>query len=480
MDKMADFHDRISPMLVKELRQGLRAKTFVSAFIGLHGLITFMMLMAVASDTSNPGSLISGIIIGFYSFIALLIQPLRNVGCLHTEIKQNTLEALQLTRLGAWGIVMGKWCSSVSQTLLTVISIIPYLILRYFLGGMEMANELMIIFTITMVSIFITSIIIGVSASPLVLIRRLLPLGWIFSLLFFSTGLLSTSRSLTRMFSGASPSDSLIGIGIFMLLGCYLSYFALSLAASAVGTMAENYSRGRRIITSVTLLICGGITWYQKSLVEPAVIGLILITIVTPFLALTLSEPLQLLPLHCRKAMSKGIPGKWFHRLFYPGWVSGTPWVLAVILLANGIFFLTDHSRSENYTLFSYAMNSIFGTLLLAHIVNCMLPLKKTAFGYRYYVILFIIQLITSILQIGITINFNQRDADILTALPLGWVLGATPASISLPGGSSEEIHLHHLKLGLYGLICIGLALKALKQVKQVEEQAAPAPDTNA
>ncbi len=40
-DRLADFSDRLSPMLVKELRQGLRAKTFVIVFLLLQGLLEF-------------------------------------------------------------------------------------------------------------------------------------------------------------------------------------------------------------------------------------------------------------------------------------------------------------------------------------------------------------------------------------------------------------------------------------------------------
>ena len=32
---LSDFPDRISPMLVKELRQGMRAKTFIVLFLAL-------------------------------------------------------------------------------------------------------------------------------------------------------------------------------------------------------------------------------------------------------------------------------------------------------------------------------------------------------------------------------------------------------------------------------------------------------------
>ena len=115
----ADFSDRVSPVLVKELRQGLRAKTFIALFLGLQIFLAVMLLSAgAASGTNQAGSIISGTIFLFFAIAVLLIQPLRGINALAGEVKDRTIEMMVLTRLTAWRIVFGKWIAIVGQSAL--------------------------------------------------------------------------------------------------------------------------------------------------------------------------------------------------------------------------------------------------------------------------------------------------------------------------------------------------------------------------
>src|SRR6476660_9141474 len=76
-----DFSDKLSPMLVKELRQGLRAKTFVILFLALQGLLAFVLLISVAAaDPQRAGFTVSKVIFFFFSLAVLVVQPLRGIG----------------------------------------------------------------------------------------------------------------------------------------------------------------------------------------------------------------------------------------------------------------------------------------------------------------------------------------------------------------------------------------------------------------
>ena len=124
-----DFPDRLSPMLVKELRQGLRAKTFVAVFLSLQVLLLLILLTATASTSSaNAGSVISVVIFTFFSIAVLVVQPLRGIGAISSEVKGNTIDMMVLTRLSARRIVHGKWFAIVSQSALIFATIVPYLI----------------------------------------------------------------------------------------------------------------------------------------------------------------------------------------------------------------------------------------------------------------------------------------------------------------------------------------------------------------
>ena len=160
---LTDFSDRISPMLVKELRQGMRAKTFIAVFLSLQVFLAVMLFSASAASSSDQiGSVISGIIFTFFAIAVIVVQPMRGTSALSSEVKGNTIDMMVLTRLSAWRIVFGKWVAIVGQSALLFSTIIPYLILRYFFGGMNLFGEM-----VCMILLFLTSMALTApSCSP--------------------------------------------------------------------------------------------------------------------------------------------------------------------------------------------------------------------------------------------------------------------------------------------------------------------------
>ena len=150
INHISDFPDKLNPMLVKELRQGLRGISFVVLFIAIQAFLCFILLVTAAvASHENAGHLLSRIIFFFYSLAVLVVQPLRGIGALQTEIKNNNIDLLCLTRLSAWRITFGKWISIVSQSALILTAIIPYLILRYFFGNMQIFSEILLMLSIS-------------------------------------------------------------------------------------------------------------------------------------------------------------------------------------------------------------------------------------------------------------------------------------------------------------------------------------------
>ena len=97
-------------MVVKELRQGLRMRSFGGIFVTLHILLVLITLMGGAS--SNHDS-INWLFDGLVTAILCLVFPLRGFAALAQEMNSGTLDMLVLTRLSAWRIVLGKWASTV-------------------------------------------------------------------------------------------------------------------------------------------------------------------------------------------------------------------------------------------------------------------------------------------------------------------------------------------------------------------------------
>jgi len=104
-----DYADWLPPMLVKELRQGLRAKAFVAVF----GLVQFALiaLMAVrlfgaARLESDDRKLIDQSVWGALITALIVAMPMRGLGAIQEEIKAGTLELVRLSRISTSRLVL--------------------------------------------------------------------------------------------------------------------------------------------------------------------------------------------------------------------------------------------------------------------------------------------------------------------------------------------------------------------------------------
>lgn len=339
----ADFSDRMPPVLVKELRQGMRQKTFIALFVGLQVFLAVMLLSATSgSNSNNAGDIISSVIFTFFAIAMLVVQPLRGINALAGEIKDNTIEMMVLTRLSAWRIVLGKWISIVSQSALLMVTIIPYLILRYFFGGMNLVAEVMLLILMFATSMALTAVTIGLSGSSSVIVRGLLPI----------LGLPIAMYSLLMMFfmrgfgGGRSPFDALamatpesrIGVAVYLLAIAYLGGSMLSLGASAIAPPAENHAFLRRVF-ALMLLLAVLISAPFGKIDESLHVALVyLITVPAMIIAFVESSPYVAA---VREPFARfGPPGKLASHLFIPTWPSGTFCGILVFILSIAAIFL--------------------------------------------------------------------------------------------------------------------------------------------
>lgn len=407
-----EFSDRISPMLVKELRQGLRAKTFVIVFLALQALLAVVLLAAIgASNAESSGQRVSKIIFFFFSVAVLIVQPLRGIGALHNEIKGNTIDLMVLTRLGAWRIVLGKWVSIVSQSALLLTAIAPYLILRYFFGRMNLFAELNLLALIFLGSALFTALTVGLSAINSILVRGLLPMVVAF---YLGVGIYVLAFESRNDFGNLIEFCSLQhdGTGWALLAGlvasAYFGWSALALGASMIAPMAENHSSMRRLITLVVVAafaIIAAIADFPREALGP-----ILLMFCAPAMAIALTEPLQLLPPICRPFLRFGTAGRIAGRFFYPGWPAGV--LFSGLLIALATFIILSHMSSSRplgwhfESRFHILMLGSLGTLLLPGLVMRIFP-RKINQTFAIYLLILAILIATAI---GLAIVAEEVD----------------------------------------------------------------------
>jgi len=152
--------DRLHPMIVKELRQGLRSRGYLILHMGLQALLVLVMLMYIFEKINMlPGAFAEQV---FYSLLAgllLVAMPLLAFfSGIRSEQKGNTYELLICTHMRPGDIQRGKWLTRMLQALLLLSSMIPYVVVRYLLGQVELIQDLLHVFVLFVYSSLLISL----------------------------------------------------------------------------------------------------------------------------------------------------------------------------------------------------------------------------------------------------------------------------------------------------------------------------------
>jgi hypothetical protein len=323
-----------NPVLVKELRQGLRTKMFLGAFLLVQGAMVFMMLIAIAARVEQDNS--AGAELFFYWLIILfpllLLIPLQGAGTISREIKENLLELVFLTRMNALRTVFGKWLALFAQSVLLIIAVLPYMVMRYFLGGVDLLAELGLLLIACLASALLIALQIAQSALKGGLILGVLLMVGLVVGTSFLMNVVLPDLSLTRQGWWFVAGLICAVLTVFLVVR-----LLLEVAAGVIAPMAENHSIYKRILGLILLATTTATTY---ALFEEALPGLVIGGGILFFvLAESFCEPVFYV--HGMHANEKSPPGlRTIRRLFFlPGWVSGVNFalltaVLGMVLLA--------------------------------------------------------------------------------------------------------------------------------------------------
>jgi ABC-type transport system involved in multi-copper enzyme maturation permease subunit len=148
-----DLPERFGPMTVKELRQNLRRGSFVYPFLGIQALAAIAMTAEFQMGaTSNPLKEYAGMLnfglLGtsgpfwmVVSVVCIGVMPLGGLVLMGQELDEGNHELLLLTQLNRWKVVLGKFITLWGLCALTFVSLLPYVVVRYLVGGIEWGLE---------------------------------------------------------------------------------------------------------------------------------------------------------------------------------------------------------------------------------------------------------------------------------------------------------------------------------------------------
>ncbi|MEM7143699.1 MAG: hypothetical protein AAF591_01100 [Verrucomicrobiota bacterium] len=391
MNLPKDFSDRLSPMLVKELRQGLRTRTFTSAFLLLQAVLVFTMV--VASAAGQAGEVLDGFFWFFLGLALVFIMPLRGINALSREQKENTLELVSVTQLSAYRIVSGKWAALFCQSLLLTIAVLPYVVLRYFFGGVNLLQDLIGLGFLLLASSAFTAFTVGISAFRSLLLRGLLFLGIGFLVLSGFQGIYTMLR-----FGGIMPSTLISGNSIIIpslitifILGVFFTFYFLAMGASRVAAVSENYSTTKRLLSLAALILTFLLPLIGIS--EELCFGFAIV-IITPVLVDALTEKAAVSRIVLRNfANSRFLPTRAAFFLA-PGWHTGIFYflIVATIFIVTCFAFLFPPISGEDEL--SAILITYFSALVFPMLV-IHLSRRPTDGAFKTYII---IQMICSCL----------------------------------------------------------------------------------
>ena len=478
---LTDFSDKLSPMLVKELRQGMRARSFIMLFLVFQCLLALILVTAGASfESDDAGSAASGIIFTMFSIAVLFIQPMRGVNALSSEITGNTIEMMVLTRLSASRIVFGKWIAIVSQSALLLTTIIPYLILRYFFGGMVLVGELVFLGLIFLTSMALTAVMVGFSATTARL-ARVLPIFGIAILAQVVPSYLFRGRFGWGMsYFNLSDWESIIGISCYLIFIAYIGWCALSHGTSAIAPVAENHSTLRRLIALGLTLMAVGIGVYQSMDLKP--LAVILAIILGPALITALTESPIILPPVCKPFLKRGVTGRIAAAFLLPGWPAGvfyTALLATISLTGIGYSAIANAFHPEDIIVCLSFLGSVLLPALLASLFT-----KEESKRFTNFMI-FLVASISLAVAAMIFTGINSNEAALWS---LVW---NPPVALFMMATSKFETGNVLMAIALVDsaifLALIGTALKAYGEYQRVFGEAeaaklaaAPAPDSSA
>lgn len=242
-----DFPDRLSPLLVKELRRALRSVFFVWPFValpaalGLTGVWVMMQEGEPLAHRALSTVLWYGVVVPCF-----ILKPVQALLAIRQERANRTLDLLLLTGLSPMRIVTGKWLSLEVQSLLFLVSLLPFFLLRYFFGQVELLNIALALLATMLAAAFVTVLCLAISTLGRVAFGLCTAGMVIFAPLWLlPTGFLSMAITGT---SGLSlPWVLLPPLVLVALVATGIGFVALSIAGANVAPLPTSpYQRGMR------------------------------------------------------------------------------------------------------------------------------------------------------------------------------------------------------------------------------------------
>lgn len=462
-----DFPAWISPMLVKELRQGVQSGAFAWTFILLQVAMFLLMTFWVLNRSTGLQSrlevnqLFHGFFWAVFGFAAAIILPVRAAGSMTAERIGNTLDLLRLTHLSSTQIVLGKWLAVMAQVLLIAAAVLPYLVLQYFFGGLDIVADLFSFMVVLLVAAVITAgSLAAAGQSPLT--RGLITAFFFFAVPNFLGGAGSVFGTAVL-----SPWSALPAIVVVAVL---LTAVMLVYAAAAIAPPAENHAARVRLLALVATglaLVAGG--WFGP-ISASFVIAVTVLLVAGIAIAELTSDPVELASIHAPFARL-GPFGRLAAMVLTPGWATAICFTLLVAPLL-GLAVVSGFPGLPPTAMIPEKF--ILGVAAILFPISLMLRLRAGKTRRIVFICVQIFSLVIFFLQSPLGFS-NTAAVEIFRALTNLLPLAALLNLITLPSGTGGFEPMISLALGTTALSLVFVIPRFVQELAAVDRRVAAA-----
>lgn len=462
---LADFPDRLSPMVVKELRQGLRTRGFATTLLLMHVLLIIATLITGSAENADETRWVFD---GLAFIVLCVIMPFRVANALSEEVKLNTLDMLRLTRLSCSRIVLGKWTSVALQSLLIALSLMPYIVARYVFGGLDLTGEFLALGSRWLGGCVLAAALVALSTLRQAWLRMVIIVVPLFFFVFGMFGwvvvmLAPRFAGGTASFSGSFSLEVVAMVGA-VVFAAWLIFAFLSLAASRISSAAEPLAmvkRGVHLLAFIAPVVLCWITGQRELL---ALCFPVLVVMTLDALTETLNDvPSAYVPFY-----RHGLLGRCLVPVLSPGWNSGFWLSFCLAGAIAGMMVLTSAQDVVPYFILVacsvWMVSAIIQVLPATSRSHDLLPI--------FLGMLVLVSLITGMFSgLGVVLAKSSGEEPwLLAALPPAAFMGAQ--AISNGPERDQFLRIALACAAFWPLLHGFLSLRAWRRLRPVREEA--------
>jgi hypothetical protein len=332
------------------------------------------------------------------------------------------------------------------------VGVLPYLVIRYFIGNVNLVTDFAAIASIGLASGLLTAITIGCSVFKSIILRGIL----LFVLIVLAiAGFNLVAYSVFGRYG--RPPEPMMGV-MLAVAAVYGILFFLSFGASRIAPLSENQATRKRLIALGFAILFQGFYFFEGEeaviVFSGVILGLACID--------ALTEPLPVFDRVCVPFRKSPIH-RWLGLILCPGWISA----IFFFIVCSGLWWGTV-SLLENFsgsiafdelrdvTLFVSFSNLIIFPLLIMHLFFA----KHSSMNHTFGIYLFTQAALFGITLMVMAIANALRDWEEIAyiAIPIPSVFIAAENDVDEP--------IHFAIAALIFLLCIGFPL--LRQFRSV------------